>query len=632
MRLAAAAERLPVVLAVTGHRDPADPAALAGEITALLGELDAIAPHSPFLVLSPLAEGADRIFARACLEFRGRRRLWPRAASDSDRRPRRTPFDRLRGRFPTADPSGGISLIAPLPMPQAEYEQDFTAPGSLEEFRALLAEAEASFELPLAPGCTLDALRSERTSDPHRFGGPLRDLHYQRLGLFIAVQSSLVVACWNGRDPKRPGGAAAIVRFCRSGEIDPDAIPFRPTPKQLEPDDPTPVAVIVTPRRSDSSPPPAPPVRSLAGHLAWQGEVPSASASPANAFRWLALLERLNRAIAASAAATPPDRAASAPVPGPIELRQRAIDRAAIGRMRRWRRLTVGLVALIAAAVLALQALMAWSLWPFAVLYLAGLGAALLSMKLIRRARVEGDAADLRLLAEALRVQRWWSVAGIREQVADHYLSYRTIDLCDLRRVLRGATIELFEQRGVASPPAPEASRREWIDGQLAYFSRQVLAKDAQLRRGRRIAQTAIAAVVLTATLALVMLLGEPWPLLGDDTDPLLNWLDFLSGASLTAAFAIGLLLKTRGDEEDRARYGRIRQVFKIAASRLDAAAPPASGAIADPHAAPHADPHADPHAAAIAILRALGKEALDENAAWHATHRDTLRDLPAAG
>jgi hypothetical protein len=639
-RSTVATERLPIVVAVTGHRDPADPAALAGEITGLLAELDAIAPLSPFVMLSPLAEGADRIFARACLEFRGSRRLWPRAAG---MRPHRTLAERLGRRHPTPDPTGGIFLIAPLPMPQEEYEQGFTDRASLEEFRALLTEADASFELPLPSGCTLEALRSERRSDPHRFGGRLRNRQYQRLGLFIAMQSSLVVACWNGRDPGRLGGAAAIVRFCRSGRIEPDAIPFHPTPKELEPEDPTPVAVIVTPRRSDSASPPAPPPRSLEERLAWRGDVASAPVSPESTLQRLALIERLNGAIASTGRAAPSvhDVPPSDPGPGPIELRRLASDRAAIGRMRRWRRVTVGLVALIAAAVVALQALMAWSLWPFAILYLVGLGLAFLCMRFICRARVEGDAADLRLLCEALRVQRWWSVAGVREQVADHYLSHRAIDLCDLRRVLRGATIELFEPRRVAAPPpAPAAAGRQWIEGQLAYFSRQVLAKDVQVRRGRRTARIASAVVVLTATLALVALLGKPWPLLGDDTKPLLNWLDFLSGASLTAAFAIGLILKTRGDEEDRVRFDRIRQIFEIAAIRLDEVAPPAlrperpsaSPEESTPPTGEASSHRNEPDAAVTAILRALGKEALDENAAWHAAHRDTLRDLPAAG
>ena len=37
----------------------------------------------------------------------------------------------------------GIGLIVPLPMPQAEYEQDFSSPTAIEEFRDSLKNARA---------------------------------------------------------------------------------------------------------------------------------------------------------------------------------------------------------------------------------------------------------------------------------------------------------------------------------------------------------------------------------------------------------------------------------------------------------------------------------------------------------
>ena len=69
-------ERLPLVISVTGHRDPVpeQERELQEAVAVILYELDALAPCTPFIVPSPLAKGCDRLFAAACLAQRGRRR------------------------------------------------------------------------------------------------------------------------------------------------------------------------------------------------------------------------------------------------------------------------------------------------------------------------------------------------------------------------------------------------------------------------------------------------------------------------------------------------------------------------------------------------------------------------------
>ncbi len=98
--------RVPVVIGAIGHRDirPADgklAAALRGECRKLKKQYSA----SPFIVLSALAEGADRLIARIAME-----------ELDAD-------------------------LIAVLPMPAADYERDFPTEDSKGEFRAFLDRA-----------------------------------------------------------------------------------------------------------------------------------------------------------------------------------------------------------------------------------------------------------------------------------------------------------------------------------------------------------------------------------------------------------------------------------------------------------------------------------------------------------
>jgi hypothetical protein len=114
---------LPLVIGVTGHRDlrTADRPVLEQTVRRAIEELRDQCPHTPLIVLSALAEGADRLVAHAALDL-------------------------------------GLSLIVPLPMPQAEYEKDFDGPGSLEDFRSLLGQAKWQFVVA----------ETANVEDPHR--------------------------------------------------------------------------------------------------------------------------------------------------------------------------------------------------------------------------------------------------------------------------------------------------------------------------------------------------------------------------------------------------------------------------------------------------------------------------------
>jgi hypothetical protein len=104
---------LPLIFGVSGHRDlrVADVPQLREQLFRVFARFRVAYPHTPFQLLTPLAEGADRLAAEVALESK-------------------------------------ISLFVPLPMERKEYERDFTTAESLAEFRALLAVAESHWEIP----------------------------------------------------------------------------------------------------------------------------------------------------------------------------------------------------------------------------------------------------------------------------------------------------------------------------------------------------------------------------------------------------------------------------------------------------------------------------------------------------
>jgi hypothetical protein len=174
-------DRLPLVIGVTGHRDlrDQDVPELEREIAAIFERLRHDYLHgdaeTPIVVLSALAEGADRLAARVALAH-------------------------------------GARLVAPMPMPIDEYRCDFEPglkAGNAAEFDALLAQAIAAPVVPFTPGNSLAAVRA----DPSK-----REEQYQAVGLFIAQHANVLIALWDGDGATiRTGGTAEVVAFKRRG-------------------------------------------------------------------------------------------------------------------------------------------------------------------------------------------------------------------------------------------------------------------------------------------------------------------------------------------------------------------------------------------------------------------------------
>lgn len=197
-RRASNAGPLPIVVGVTGHRDlrSQDVEPLAARVRGVMRDLLTRHPHSPVIVLTPLAEGADRLVARVGLEL-------------------------------------GLRLIVPLPFAKELYEEDFEGP-SLAEFRSLLAQAEGWFELPLAEGVSVKGVAA-REDD--------RTEQYAAVGVFVAQHSHVLLALWDGAAGAF-GGTGSIVGFRLRGA------PTRFASATGGGSDAGPVHHIVTPRAS----------------------------------------------------------------------------------------------------------------------------------------------------------------------------------------------------------------------------------------------------------------------------------------------------------------------------------------------------------------------------------------------
>lgn len=155
-----------IVIGVTGHRKLDKEAALAEQVQRALERIRQITPslsNTPlvFTVLSPVAEGADRLVAREVLKITG------------------------------------SQLEVVLPLSKDDYLQDFKSPASKTEFEEFLSRARQVEELP--PTNT-------------------RNEAYEQVGHYVVDNCDVLIALWNGKGAVGQGGTAEIVEYARGGK------------------------------------------------------------------------------------------------------------------------------------------------------------------------------------------------------------------------------------------------------------------------------------------------------------------------------------------------------------------------------------------------------------------------------
>jgi hypothetical protein len=153
-------------IGVTGHRRLDDEEALAGQVRRALEratELLRASPHTQvlFTVVSPLAEGADRLVAREVLR------------------------------------NEGADLEVPLPLPREEYVRDFQSGESKREFEDLLSRAREVVELSPSES---------------------REEAYERVGRYVVDRCDVLIALWDGERARGQGGTATIVKYARGSK------------------------------------------------------------------------------------------------------------------------------------------------------------------------------------------------------------------------------------------------------------------------------------------------------------------------------------------------------------------------------------------------------------------------------
>jgi hypothetical protein len=559
--------RFPLVVAVTGHRDlRADEIpGIRDRVRDLFLDIQARFSHRKLRLLSPLAEGADRLVANVALEL-------------------------------------GMELCVVMPMPHSVYQADFSSAESIDEFDALYARADDVYELPIARNGTIESI-----SQP----GRARDLQYAQSGVFLSAHCHILLALWDGKLSGQLGGTAQVVRF-HHDDIMPGYTTRTVGTQQMLIDDESDLIYHIVCSREGPTGAPAEGFEPLEcwwftndRHSPRQRELPSqhelifarSSEFSEDSIRYTDRIE------AESYPLLDDDEAAG--LPRGVSVINHVFcmaDWLAMYHQKlalRILRATHLLAFLMGFMFILFSDLRTQEIYMVGFLLFFALSAG--AQMLAKRKGWHRKYLDYRTLAEGLRVQFYLSAAGITGDseskfTHDNFLQTQDPELGWIRNVMRVAGTRCDADR-LVSHQGLEFVLREWIgdndSGQLGYYRR----KAAQwIKRNRNTELLSSLSLITSVGVILLIIFGGTF---GETyIDPL-----FVLMGSMLLAYAIReSYAQSTAEKELIKQYEFMLRVFHNTKRRLDGAE----------------DDH-ERHQ----ILRALGGSCLDEHAQWILKHRE---------
>lgn len=570
---------IPLYLGITGHRDirDEDMAVLKQLIKEFIKKKQNQCPHTPVILLSPLAEGADRIAALAAIECK-------------------------------------IDFIALLPMPAEEYKKDFVLHESIVEFENLITKASSIIELPLQEGVTIKNVNTLEK----------RNEQYYQNGLFLARQCHTLIALWDGIDNGKKGGTSNVVKLKQSG------IPgkFEDRKKRLHHLQTGPIYHIITPRKSNPFiEKPIPKKISYPIHygedlgtaVKYDEEIHNRidSFNKDVIAKWPDL-QKIVKAIAKELFTNHPHLEQDKSLNEIAKKYAIAGELSGIYQRKRFRALQV-LLSLVVLAFLFLHSNTEFFHEPLILLlYPVTMGIGAIWFFIASRKHYEYKHEDYRALSEAYRIQFFLKACGKNDNVSDHYLKRHRGELEWVLYTLRTSFLNDWksEYRPVNMDITIKAFiflKTNWVNHQLEYFRRKTIEHNNSSKRWNLLANFSFVIAILSACLLfLISFYSEKFPenlkifesnlhaTLACSTSVFLVLAAALHGYSEKMIFA-----------EQAKNYQQMAQLFQLASDKFD-------------HAIQTND-----QSEANDIISELAQEALLENGDWLLLHRSRPLEIP---
>jgi hypothetical protein len=549
----------PLVIGVTGHRDPTPDAVklLRANTRRQLEQLMQALPHTPLVMLNGMAAGIDTEIAEEFLEV----------------------VAAQRSLTPSTTPLPHHQLVATLPKTPEAFEGDFADdPAGLQRHRHLLQQADAVLhsgnchELRIPP---LPEGHTPSSTDP---------TPYAQQGVFVVRHCYLLFAYYDGIDTGLMGGTAQVVAIQRE-QIYPLFVNVAEVAASREP-----AALIchATPRLKNPNP-----KRRLGEIRYWpigarQEEAISTDVTiPDQLLVLPRQLEAINKEVAApTLKLVDRQEGRYTRLSSALEHEAGALKQSHI----RWIKVFV----VFGFALVVIAELLEGRPW-FGVAVLVLL-ASLAWLPRVQQSSKERF-IEKRSLIECLAVQYLWSAVGVEIDTADLFHVRNHTQLRIARMMLRAVKTQLLALYSVEQRPMAQAlpQARLWIESQVDFLSGKIQAFRQYNARCHR------AAWVMGGSAAAIGF-AQLFPGAPDD----LYIAAIVLLAASGSAYAYGELI---GYEETANRYERSLEQFQRGVRALDLLQQGKAGSLG-------ANP-ADPWFRHRIVMEAMGREKIDELNDW---------------
>lgn len=455
-----------LTVGVTGHRDlcDAEVPALRDQVRAFFSYLDQEFPGLDLQLITPLAEGGDQLVAEVAVEL-------------------------------------GIPLIVPLPMSRQDYEKDFTTPEGLRSFHTLMEAAEV-IHLPLVEE---PSLRSGAMPDAHR------EMQYMQLGVFISNHCQVLLALWDGKSASESGGTADVVNYHLTAIMPGYSISEESPNLLADNENDLTYHIVVSRNREDGAP--ATGLAALDGYwLSAHFERRDEQHMPREFQDMLRSLQEFNadyqkyeevirRESTGLLAEAPQINAPGGAMK--VDRLFSLTDWLAIHFQMRFNQgmLFTHILAVIMGLVFLVYSEYGgprYLLFVFLFLFFSGVVFHMVGS----RRQWHRKYLDYRALAEGLRVQLYWNLAGVVETRSavfayDNFLQKQDVDLGWIRHVMRSASLGRDRLRE-PDPAWVDWVAEQWVGsqekggGQLGYYRRKGELKVTNYRRTTRLANLSL--------------------------------------------------------------------------------------------------------------------------------------------
>jgi hypothetical protein len=570
--------KIPFLVGVVGHRDLVDEQvpAIRAAVERLLRRLVEAYPDVTPTLLTSMADGADLLVADVAAEL-------------------------------------NIPIMAVLPMSHDVCRADLQSEAARETFDRIYALSEhLEVVLPEQP-----------PEDRSQSAEGMRDLQFQRAGALVARYSALLIAIWDGKETAHAAGTARVVEYRRHGMALVEGQESLPVHMLLSAQDNDLMYEIRCARRSGgrTSPVGPPQIHGFVGSGAQGGD-----SIPASLTTVLERIAAFNRDVARHRTEIE-QRSQRLALPTPYPLPERLTYLDELFRAADWLgsyyrraftlaiRARYGLWAVMAFLLLSFkkesEGLVGMiTIYGVLIVFLLGLGLALWAQKRSWHRKY----LDYRALAEGLRVDFYWEIAGVHRRFDGEFahasfLQKQDIELEWIRAAMRAVSLRLAVRGGGTIPSGFEQAFAGWVGdddpvngtGQLSYYRKRMHSFERRLHFVEKVGTWLLIAGLLLAV--------------GFATEVTLRWFgieifpNHVRGALLWAlalltvyAVIFETYLSEKADQSMIRQYLYMYSLFRVASRELRSA-------------------RSEAHK--LEIMRSLGHACLAEHAQWILGLRD---------